>query len=165
MTGTGTRFALLSGLCAIALLLSFSAPKAFGYSDVYWIKPDSAANSGWSQSIWQSFVATCDSIDSVTVFVGVEKKGMTYTAQIIDSATQQSIWSGNRSTNGWKFQDMGFGVHKGVVRGRSYKLQMSIAYAETTFGLMQWNYYYRNGNPYPWGQMSLGGGKDLCPQG
>jgi hypothetical protein len=151
MKSRGMVKAVLSVASAMALGLGVFVPKAFSYSDVYRVKPTTASNSGTANAVWQTFVATCDSIDSVTYFVGAEATDTTanYLVSITDSATSQEVWSSSRSARGWKYQDMGFGVHKPVVRGRIYYLRMSISaqYQQT------WNYFYDNTGPYYWGQM------------
>jgi len=151
---------MLSGAWVTALMLGFFASQAMALTNVYEVRPDSAANSGWANTVWESFSATCDSIDSVSFFIGAEVPHKIYTAQVYDSVTQQVVWSTTRSSTGWKYQDMGFGVRKPVVRGKKYCLQLSIA--DSSFLPLQWNYCYRNGNPYPWGVMGgFGTGKDL----
>ena len=142
----------LSGVALIGLMLSgVFVSQASAYTDAYWVKPTSASNSGTANAVWQTFVATCDSIDSVTYYVGAEATDTTasYLVSITDSATSQEVWSSSRSARGWKYQDMGFGVHKPVVRGKKYYLRMSVSaqYQQT------WNYFYDNYNPYPWGRM------------
>lgn len=142
---------VLSGLITTTILLSIFCSQAIAFTDVYTVKPTTASNSGTANAVWQTFVATCDSIDSVTYFVGAEATDTTanYLVSITDSATSQEVWSSSRSARGWKYQDMGFGVHKPVVRGRIYYLRISISaqYQQT------WNYFYDNYNPYPWGRM------------
>ncbi len=147
---------LLSG---VALIGVFAVP-AFGLTSVYSISPDSAKNSGWANSMSQSFVCTADSLDSVAVFVGTERVGKIYTAKLKEGPYGPTIWSGSKSATGWAYEEIGFGVHKPVVRGKTYYLELSIM--DSTFLPLQWNYYYRNGDKYPWGEMELGGGKDLC---
>ena len=156
---------VLSGAFMVSMMLGLFVPKAFSYSDVYGVKPTSTGNSGSANAVWETFVATCDSIDSVTYFVGAEATDTTanYLVSITDSATSQEVWSSSRSARGWKYQDMGFGVRKPVVRGKKYYLRMSISaqYQQT------WNYFYDNTNPYSWGVMGTAvfgpqGGNDLA---
>jgi hypothetical protein len=142
----------LSGMGLMGLMmLGLFVPKAFSYSDVYRVKPTTAGNSGYANAVWETFSATCDSIDSVTYFVGAEATDTTanYLVSITDSATSQEVWSSSRSARGWKYQDMGFGVHKPVVRGKTYYLRMSISAQYQ----QMWNYFYDNTGPYLWGQM------------
>ena len=162
MKSQGMMFrAVLSGVALMGLGLSLLISEGFASSDVYLVRPDSAVNSGWANTVWESFSAVCDSIDSVSFFIGAEVPHKIYTAQVYDSVTQQVVWSTTRSSTGWKYQDMGFGVRKPVVRGKKYCLQLSIA--DSSFLPLQWNYYYRNGNSYPWGVMGgFGTGKDLA---
>jgi len=154
------RFAVaLSGAIGLAFVLSFSVSQSTASTDVYKVIPTSIGNSGLATTAWEVFVATCDTIDSVTFFVGAEQTGQTYTAQIIDSITQAVVWSGTKPSNGWKYKDMGFGVHQPVTRGKKYYLQLGLP--------GNWNYFYDSTNPYPWGVMGtavLGpqGGNDLA---
>ena len=152
MKSRGMLKAVLSGVAVLGLMLGlFAVQEAGAATDVYLVRPFSTSNSGTANAVWQTFVATCDSIDSVTYFVGAEATDTTanYLVSITDSATSQEVWSSSRSARGWKYQDMGFGVHKPVVRGKTYYLRMSISaqYQQT------WNYFYDNYNPYPWGRM------------
>lgn len=120
---------VLSGVALMGLLSLFASQEAGAATDVYFVRPFSTSNSGTANAVWQTFVATCDSIDSVTYFVGAEATDTTanYLVSITDSATSQEVWSSSRSARGWKYQDMGFGVHKPVTRGKTYYLRMSIS--------------------------------------
>jgi len=141
------RFAkVLSGAALIGLMLGGVVGQAVGATDAYLVRPTKADSSGWAANVKQSWAAVCDSVDSVTVFIGAEQTGRTYTASIEDSATGQAIWtSSSRNTDGWAYEDMGFGVHVGVTRGRTYYLKLSISSGS-------WNFYYDGGNPFIWGR-------------
>jgi len=90
---------MLSGVAFIGSMLGIFVPKAFSYSDVYRVKPTTAGNSGYANAVWETFSATCDSIDSVTYFVGAEATDTTanYLVSITDSTTSQEVWSSSRS--------------------------------------------------------------------
>jgi hypothetical protein len=139
----------------VALLLSVGA--AFPYVVGLHVEPVKAQWSGWTPSQFpNNFVSqgvTCnfDSLSYVELFAGAKGNGGAYQVQVLDDGLPVMTSAGNRVPNhGWvKFSNWDEQV--AFTKGKEYEFRFTRSGGDSV------QYYFRGGDPYPYGAMLVPG--------